>query len=58
MTTEQVRYPYEFAVFPLRRGGTEVEQFVSVEDYFHLTGPVEELVGWRLRPASEPARSR
>jgi hypothetical protein len=58
MSTGQVRYPYEFGIFPLRKGGTDIAQFVSIEDYFDFKGPVDELVGWRLRSASKPAGSR
>jgi len=33
-TTNGGRFTYEFGIFPLTLGGTEVKQFVSVEDYF------------------------
>ena len=55
MSSIQVRYRYDFAIFPLRNGGTDVEQFVSMEDYFDFAGPVDDLVGWRLRSNPSPA---
>jgi hypothetical protein len=58
MSSGQVRYPYEFGIFPLRKGGPDIAQFVSIEDYFDFKGPVDELVRWRLRAASKPAGSR
>ena len=58
MSTAQLRYPYEFGIFPLRKGGTDIAQFVSIEDYFDFRGPVDELVGWRLRSAAKPAGSQ
>lgn len=33
-TTAGTEFTYEFAILPLTRGGTAVEQFVCVEDYF------------------------
>jgi hypothetical protein len=41
------RFAYEFGLFPLRKGGTAVEQFVSIEDYFDLTTTLTQLVEWR-----------
>jgi hypothetical protein len=58
MSTGHVRSPYEFGIFPLRKGGLDVAQFVSIEDYFDFKGPVDELVGWRPRSVSKPAASR
>jgi hypothetical protein len=31
----------------LRKGGTAVDQFVSIEDYFDLTTTLTQLVEWR-----------
>jgi hypothetical protein len=47
-TTSGDTFTYEFGMFPLTAGGTEVRQFVSVEDYFdfHLTSA--ELQPWPL----------
>jgi hypothetical protein len=33
-TTIGVQFTYEFGIFPVTRGGIEVEQFFSIEDYF------------------------
>ena len=41
------RFTYEFGLFPLRKGGTAVDQFVSIEDYFDLTTTLTQLVEWR-----------
>ena len=41
------RFTYEFGLFPLRKGGTAVDQFVSIEDYFDLTTSLTQLVEWR-----------
>jgi hypothetical protein len=38
-------FMYEFGIFPVARGGSEVQQFLSVEDYFGAT-----LVGASLQP--------
>ena len=48
-TTSGSRFTYEFGLFPLRRGGTAIEQFVAVEDYFDLTATLVELVEWRAQ---------
>lgn len=40
-------FTYEFGLFPLRKGGTAVEQFVSIEDYFDLATTLTQLVEWR-----------
>ena len=48
-TTSGSRFTYEFGLFPLRKGGTTVEQFVALEDYFDLTSTPLELVEWRPR---------
>ncbi len=45
-------FSYEFGLFPLRKGGAAVEQFVAVEDYFDLTSTLLELVEWRAPACS------
>lgn len=40
-------FVYEFGLFPLRKGGADVDQFVSIEDYFDLTSTLTQLVEWR-----------
>jgi hypothetical protein len=50
-TSNGGRFTYEFGMFPMTVGGTEVKQFVSIEDYFgfHLTSAA--LNAWpRPRP--------
>jgi hypothetical protein len=49
-TTSGGRFTYEFGLFPLRKGGLAVAQFVAIEDYFDLTSTLFELVEWRERP--------
>lgn len=44
-----MRSSYEFGIFPLRKGGSRVDQFVAIEDYFDFSGPADELIGWRPR---------
>ena len=46
-TTSGGRFTYAFGIFPLRKGGTTVEQFLAIEDYFDLTATLLELVEWR-----------
>jgi hypothetical protein len=41
------RFTYEFGLFPLRKGGSAVDQFVAIEDYFDLTSTIVELAEWR-----------
>lgn len=40
---------YEFGIFPLRRGGDSVEQFIALEDYFNLVGTIEQIEPWRVK---------
>jgi hypothetical protein len=40
---------YEFGIFPLRRGGELVEQFIAVEDYFGLVGRIDQIEPWRTK---------
>jgi hypothetical protein len=39
-------FTYEFGIFPLTLGGTEVKQFVSIEDYFNFHLTSAELQTW------------
>jgi hypothetical protein len=52
-TTSGARFTYEFGLFPLRKGGSSVAQFVAIEDYFDLTSTLLELVEWRERKDRE-----
>jgi hypothetical protein len=52
-TTMDVRYSYEFALFPLRKGGSDVRQFVSVEDYFDFRMKAGEWEQWGLQTFQE-----
>lgn len=54
-TTSGGRFTYEFGLFPLRRAGREVAQFVSIEDYFDLASTLTELKEWRDRRLAEDA---
>ncbi|WP_162917249.1 PAS domain-containing protein [Dongia deserti] len=56
-TTSGRRFIYEFGLFPLRKGGATVEQFLAIEDYFDLTSTLIELVEWRARKAAGAPRS-
>ena len=48
---------YEFGIFPLRKGGDAVEQFVAVEDYFGLVSRIAQVQPWSLAPLAAPSRS-
>ena len=41
---------YEFGIFPLRRGGERIEQFIAIEAYFGLVGTIDQIEPWRVRP--------
>jgi len=43
---------YEFGIFPLRRGGDRIEQFIALEDYFRFQGTLEQIEPWRVKPRS------
>ena len=51
------RFTYEFGLFPLRKGGGAVDQFVSIEDYFDLTMSLTKLVEWREADARQRGQS-
>jgi len=40
-------FDYEFGLFPLTHGGTRIEQFVAVEDYFDFNRTSAQLRPWR-----------
>jgi hypothetical protein len=42
---------YEFGIFPLRRGGDLVEQFIALEDYFAFAGKIDQIEPWRVKPS-------
>lgn len=44
---------YEFGIFPLRKGGERVEQFIALEDYFRFQGTLEQIEPWRVKPRSQ-----
>lgn len=44
-------FTYEHGLFPLRKGGSAIEQFVAMEDYGDLISTLLDLVEWRERPA-------
>jgi hypothetical protein len=45
-TTFGDTFTYEFGIFPLTAGGSEVKQFVSIEDYFDFNLTSAELQPW------------
>ena len=48
-TTTGGIFTYEYGLFPLRKGGTTIEQFVAIEDYENLSATLMDLVEWRER---------
>jgi hypothetical protein len=48
-TTTGGIFTYEYGLFPLRKGGTRIDQFVAVEDYENLNSTLMDLVEWRER---------
>lgn len=48
-TTSGEIFTYEYGLFPLRKGGDAIEQFVAVEDYGDLLSTLLDLVEWRER---------
>jgi hypothetical protein len=40
------KFTYEFGIFPVVQGGTEVKQFISIEDYFGATPISAALKPW------------
>jgi len=49
-TTNGGVFTYEFGLFPLRKGGATIDQFVAIEDYEDLSSTLLDLVEWRARP--------
>lgn len=48
-TTSGELFAYEYALFPLRKGGPEIAQFLAIEDYGDLASTLTDLVEWRER---------
>jgi len=48
-TTAGDTFTYEFGIFPVTAGGTEVRQFMCIEDYFDFNRTSAELFPWSLR---------
>jgi hypothetical protein len=46
-TTDGKLLTYEFGIFPLRRGGQAIEQFVAIEDYFGRISKIDQVAPWR-----------
>jgi hypothetical protein len=46
-TSDGKLFTYEFGIFPLRRGGDTIDQFVAVEDYFGLISQIVQVEPWR-----------
>jgi hypothetical protein len=47
-------FTYEFGIFPLRKGGHTIEQFVAIEDYFGLVARVVQVKPWQSMSCEEP----
>lgn len=47
-------FTYEFGIFPLRKGGGTIEQFVAVEDYFGLISRIVQVEPWRDKGSQKP----
>ena len=45
-------FTFEFGIFPVTAGGSEIQQFLSVEDYFGFSLTSAELVPWTDRTAA------
>jgi hypothetical protein len=54
-TTAGSMLTYEFGIFPLRKGGQAIDQFVAVEDYFGLISRVVQVEPWRETRSHLPA---
>jgi hypothetical protein len=52
-TTSGGIFTYEYGLFPLRKGGTAIAQFIAVEDYGDLNATLLDLVDWRERTSSD-----
>jgi len=48
-TTAGGLFAHEYALFPLRKGGPEIAQFLAIEDYGDLASTLTDLVEWRAR---------
>ena len=48
-TTSGSIFTYEYGLFPLRKGGTAIDQFIAIEDYEDLNSTLLDLVEWKER---------
>ena len=51
-TSDGKLFTYEFGIFPLRRGGETIDQFVAIEDYFGLISKIVQVEPWREKSAT------
>lgn len=51
-TTAGGLFSYEYGLFPLRKGGRDIDQFLAIEDYGDLASTLTDLVQWRQRDSS------
>jgi hypothetical protein len=54
-------FTYEFGIFPLRKGGESIDQFIAIEDYFGLVARVVQVTPWqqsRRWPAASKIKNR
>jgi hypothetical protein len=57
-TSAGAMFTYEFGIFPLRKGGEAIDQFVAVEDYFGLVSRIVQIEPWRKTSALLTAADR
>jgi hypothetical protein len=48
-TTSGGLFSYEYGLFPIRKGGAQIAQFIAIEDYGDLASTLTDLVEWRER---------
>jgi hypothetical protein len=58
-TTSGSLFTHEYGLFPLRKGGRSVDQFIAIEDYGELASTLTDLVQWseRKQPADFTTQS-
>ncbi len=58
-TTAGSMFTHEYGLFPIRKGGKSVDQFIAIEDYGDLASTLTDLVQWseRKKPADFAAQS-
>ena len=49
-TTSGDPFTHEYGLFPIRKGGASIAQFLAIEDYRDLMSRLTDLVQWQARP--------